>query len=189
MPQRSTIRASEYIYSRQLLMTLPQTELDHIDRLEDNNGPKAIDDAALASSSAVVHRPSRLRRIGSAIARHPNLAHLILTLALLAGGSSFFLYGLFKQDWSPEKDNQAILKAIVKLEFGRKNVLPIANDDSERVVTRSYADLDPYVEIDGWAWINRFGSTLTYGRADERLIASCSTYSPLYLVCNLSEVP
>jgi hypothetical protein len=37
--------------------------------------------------------------------------------------------------------------------------------------------------------MNRFGSTITYGQQDQRLIASCSPYSPLYVICDLSEIP
>ncbi len=161
-------------------MTLPQTRLE----------TRAI---ATDLPSAADRKPSRWRWIGSAIACHPRIVQLALLLTMLTGTSSYLLYSLFKDAWSPEKDNIAILKTIVTLELEREDALPIIDSKSEPVsnlvVTRSYVDLEPYLEIDGWIWINRFGSTITYGRQEEILIASCSTYSPLYLICNLSEIP
>jgi len=161
-------------------MTLPQTGLE----------TRAI---ATDLPSATGRKPSRLRQIGSAIARHPRIVQLAILLVVLTGTSSYLLYSLFRGAWSPEKDNIAILKTIVTMELEREDAVPLADSESESgsnlVVTRSYVDLEPYLETDGWIWINRFGSTTTYGRQEERLIASCSTYSPLYLICNLSEIP
>ncbi|MEM8505009.1 MAG: hypothetical protein AAF716_17875 [Cyanobacteria bacterium P01_D01_bin.1] len=170
-------------------MTPPSTELETTDKLDTKAVIETRDAIAVNSPSAGGRRRSPLRWIGNTIARYPNFIQLVLTLVLLTGTSSFLLYRLFRDAWSPDKDNQAILETIATMEFERKNVLPIENSSSEQVVTRSYVDLDPYLAAQGWMWINRFGSTITYGRNDERLIASCSTYSPLYLVCNLSEIP
>lgn len=170
-------------------MTPPSTELETTDKLDTKAVIETRDAIAVTSPPADGRRRSLLRRIGSTITRYPSLIQIVLTIVLLTGTSSFLLYRLFRDAWSPDKNNQAILEAIATMEFERKNVLPIENSSSEQVVTRSYIDLDPYLKVEGWMWINRFGSTITYGRNDERLIASCSTYSPLYLVCNLSKIP
>ena len=74
------------------------------------------------------------------------------------------------------------------MEVGRESTHPIDNDP-QKVVTRSFTSLEPHVAEDDWEWRNRFGSTITYQKQDRWLIASCSPYSPLYLVCDLSEVP
>ena len=74
------------------------------------------------------------------------------------------------------------------MELGRNSALEI-DENPQRVVTRSFTSLEPYVTNDNWEWHNRFGSTITYTKPDRWLIASCSPYSPLYLVCDLSEVP
>lgn len=165
-------------------MTLPDTGLESRDAID-----IASPDTATNSSPVITAKPSRLRQMRGVIAQRSLLMQLVALLILSTGISSFLLYSLFKGAWSPEKDNQAILSAIFAMEFERKHALPIEAVDSNQVVTRSYMDLEPYVEADGWVWLNRFGSTITYGRQDERLIASCSPYSPLYLVCNLSEIP
>ncbi len=132
------------------------------------------------------------RRVGAGIVRHPVLIQIALLLILAGGASCFLLYSLFKGAWSPEKDNLSILKTIFKMEVSRKSTLAI-EQDPQQVVTRSYQSLEPYVATEDWIWINRFGSTSTYGKQDgnrdQRLIASCSAYSPLYLVCSLSEIP
>ena len=107
---------------------------------------------------------------------------------LFSGTSLFLLYSLFKGAWSPHQDNVAVLKTILKMELERENSR-LLDLEPHKVVTRSYQSLDPHVASDGWVWINRFGSTITYGKQEQRLIASCSAYSPLYLVCSLSEIP
>ncbi len=168
-------------------MTLPETGIKTRDAIDIASPDTALPNTALPIVTA--DKPNRLRRIGSAIARHPRLIQFVVLLILLTGTSSFLLYNLFSGAWSPEKDNKAILQTIFAMEAERKDALPIDGDSPQQIVTRSYADLEPYVEADGWTWINRFGSTITYGRQDQRLIASCSAYSPLYLVCNLSEIP
>lgn len=133
-------------------------------------------------------KASRLRRIGSAIARHPRLTQTFLLLAIASGTGLFLLYSLFKGAWSPEQDNLKILHTIFKMETSRESTLTIDGDE-QQVVTRSFRSLETYVETDGWIWINRFGSTITYGEQEQRLIASCSPYSPLYMICSLSEIP
>lgn len=133
-------------------------------------------------------QPSRLRRIGKAIVRHPKLVQFF-TLLLLAGGTGIFLlYLLFRGAWSTHEDNITLLRAIWLMETGRESTR-IIDDSPQRVITRSYETLDPYVEADGWTWVNRFGGTITYGKQEKRLIASCGAYSPLYLICSLSEIP
>ncbi|MEL7226831.1 MAG: hypothetical protein AAGL17_18850, partial [Cyanobacteria bacterium J06576_12] len=94
----------------------------------------------------------------------------------------------FKDAWSPQYDNLVILKTIFKMELNREDTRMVG-EDPQQVITRSYQSLEPYVEDDGWVWVNRFGGTITYGKQEQRLIASCDAYSPLYLVCNLSEIP
>lgn len=131
---------------------------------------------------------SRLRRTGRAIARHPKLTQAAVLLLLISGTGSFLLYSLFKDAWSPQYDNLVILKTIFKMELNREDTRMVG-EDPQQVITRSYQSLEPYVEDDGWVWVNRFGGTITYGKQEQRLIASCDAYSPLYLVCNLSEIP
>ncbi|MEL6454705.1 MAG: hypothetical protein AAFQ40_08310 [Cyanobacteria bacterium J06623_5] len=156
-------------------------------------------DTAIVTTSAVRPKASRLRKIGTAIARHPRLIQVAVLLILTSGVGVFLFWLLFKGAWSPEKDNVTVLRTIFKMEFERQDTLPITDGNADetaeapvtdgQVVTRSYETLDPYVEEAGWTWVNRFGSTLTYGKDEQRLIASCSPYSPLYLICSLSEIP
>ncbi|MEL6604233.1 MAG: hypothetical protein AAFP20_13520 [Cyanobacteria bacterium J06614_10] len=143
-------------------------------------------DTAVVTTPAVRPKASRLRKVGAAIARHPRLIQAAVLLTLASGVGVFLLCLLFKEAWSPEKDNVTVLRTIFKMEIERRDTLPITD---AQVVTRSYETLDPYVGEEGWTWVNRFGSTLTYGKQDQRLIASCSPYSPLYLICSLSEIP
>jgi len=132
------------------------------------------------------------RRVGAVVSRHPVLAQIAVLLVLISGTGCFLLYSLFKGAWSPEKNNLSILGSILKMEIARESALAI-DGNPQQVVTRSYQSLEPYVATEDWVWVNRFGSTSTYGKQDgkqdQRLIASCSAYSPLYLVCNLSETP
>lgn len=110
-------------------------------------------------------------------------------LSAIATGTAFFLlYTLFEGAWSVNQDNFAILQTIFKMELGRESTLAI-NENPQRVMTRSFTSLEPYVAKDNWEWRNRFGSTITYANQERLLIASCSPYSPLYLVCDLSEIP
>jgi len=133
-------------------------------------------------------KTSRLRRVGRALARHPRLTQTAVLLMLATGTGAFLLYSVFKGAWSPHQDNIGVLTTIFKMELNRENTRAIG-EDSQHVITRSYQSLEPYVADDEWVWINRFGGTITYGKQDQRLIASCSAYSPLYLICNLSEIP
>ncbi len=137
----------------------------------------------LASSKS-----NRSNRVGATMARHSTLIQIALSLVLVSGTGCFLLYLLFRGAWSPDKDNVSILRTIFKMEVSRKNTLTLEGDP-QQVVTRSYQSLEPYVAAENWIWINRFGDTVTYGKQDQRLIASCSAYSPLYLVCNLGEIP
>lgn len=133
-------------------------------------------------------KAGRLRRTGRFIARHPRLTQTVVLLLLVTGTGTFLLYALFKDAWSPHQDNIGVLTTIFKMELNRETTRVIG-EDPQQVITRSYQSLEPYLADDEWVWINRFGSTITYGKQDQRLIASCSAYSPLYLVCNLSEIP
>ncbi|MEL7143131.1 MAG: hypothetical protein AAGL08_13030 [Cyanobacteria bacterium J06573_11] len=139
-------------------------------------------------SSDTPKPPSKLRRAGRFVARHPRWVQAFLLLALTSGTGCFLLYSLFKGAWTPERDNLTILQTIFKMELERDSTRRI-DGDPQQVVTRSYQSLEPYLEEDGWVWVNRFGSTITYGNQNKRLIASCSPYSPLYMVCSLSEIP
>ncbi|MEL7332360.1 MAG: hypothetical protein AAFN12_08920 [Cyanobacteria bacterium J06560_2] len=140
------------------------------------------------SPPAVPKKKNRLRRVGRVIARHPRLTQAAILLTLTTSAGLFLLYTLFKDAWSPHQDNLSVLQTIFQMETNRESTLAI-DDNPQLVVTRSYQSLEPHVETDGWVWINRFGSTITYGKQDQRLIASCSPYSPLYMVCSLSEIP
>lgn len=133
-------------------------------------------------------KPSRLRSLGRLVARHPRIVQAIVLLAVFSGTGVFLLYLLFRDAWSPEQDNLGVLRTIWEMETSRESTLAMP-DNPQQVVTRSYDTLEASVEADGWVWINRFGSTITYGKQEQRLIASCSPYSPLYLICNLSEIP
>ncbi|MEO1619548.1 MAG: hypothetical protein AAFU53_00790 [Cyanobacteria bacterium J06632_3] len=131
---------------------------------------------------------SRLRQFGRAIARHPQITQVFLLLVITSGTSIFLLYLLFRGAWSTHQDNVAVLSTIFKMELSRKDTLALG-DSPQQVITRSYKTLDAYVEPDGWSWVNRFSSTITYGKQEQRLIASCSSYSPIYIICSLSEIP
>ena len=133
-------------------------------------------------------KPSRLQKACGHIGRHPRLVTAAILLSLASGTGLFLLYLLFRGAWSGHQDNLTILHTIFKMEIAQEDTLKI-DGDPQQVVTRTYLTLEPYVEHDGWMWINRFGSTITYGKYDQRLIASCSPYSPLYLICDLSEIP
>ena len=133
-------------------------------------------------------RASRLRRFARLLARHPNITQVFLLLAIASGTSIFLLYLLFRGAWSTHQDNVAVLSTIFKMELSRKDTLALS-DSPQQVITRSYKTLDSYVEPDGWSWVNRFSGTITYGKQEQRLIASCSPYSPIYIICSLSEIP
>lgn len=132
-------------------------------------------------------KPSRRKRAWGRIGRHPRLVTAAVLLSLASGTGLLLLYLLFRGAWSGHQDNLAILHTIFKMEIAQEDTLEI-DGNPQQVVTRTYLTLEPHVEHDGWMWINRFGSTITYGKHDQRLIASCSHYSPLYLICDLSEI-
>ena len=144
--------------------------------------------ATITSAKIVQPKPGRLRRLGRMLARHPRLAQSFGLLTLTTGTGLFLLYLLFRGAWSAHQDNLSVLHTIFKMETQRESTLAIS-EDPQQVVTRSYDTLEPHVGADDWVWINRFGSTITYGKQEQRLIASCSPYSPLYMVCSLSEIP
>ena len=131
---------------------------------------------------------SRLRRLGRAIAHYPNLAQMLIFMMAIGGTSLVLLGLLFRDAWSDRHNNTAIISAILKMELARED-FRVIESSPERVVTHTFATLEPHVEADGWTWINRFGNTITYGKQDQRMIASCSPYSPLYVVCDLGEIP
>ena len=137
---------------------------------------------------SIVSKPSTWRRLRMTAARHPRLVQFGVLSAIATGTAFFLLYSLFKGAWSTNQDNFAILQTIFKMEIGRDSTLAI-DDNPQRVITRSFTSLEPHVAQNDWEWSNRFGSTITYQKQDRWLIASCSPYSPLYLVCDLSEVP
>lgn len=145
-----------------------------------------------ASPEVSQKQPGRLRKIGKAIARHPKLVQFFTLLLLTGGTSIFLLYLLFRGAWSTHEDNLTLLRTIWLMETGGESTRIIGQNpdqNPQRVITRSYETLEPYVEADGWTWVNRFGGTITYGKQEKRLIASCGAYSPLYLICSLSEIP
>ena len=140
-----------------------------------------------AQIASIVSKPGRLRRLCNFAGRHSTLTQIVTFLAAASGTSLVLVCFLFRGAWSEHKDNFAILNAIFKMEASRESSLAIG-DSEQRVVTRTFSTLEPHLEADGWQWINRFGSTITYGKQDQRLIASCSPYSPLYIVCDFSEI-
>ena len=153
---------------------------------------------SVAPSAESRPKPGRLRQVGRAIARHPKITQVVVLLLLVSGTGIFLLYLLFRDAWSPEQDNIGVLRTIWRMELARKSTLAIEEAAQaenfpaqmpQQVVTRSYQTLETEVDSDGWVWINRFGSTITYGKQEQRMIASCSPYSALYLVCTLSEIP
>ncbi|MEO1387694.1 MAG: hypothetical protein AAFV85_10015 [Cyanobacteria bacterium J06634_6] len=153
---------------------------------------KERESATVAPTSVVspdaMPKPGRLRSVGQAIARHPKITQAVVLLILISGTGVFLLYLLFRDAWSPEHDNIGVMRTIFQMETQRESTLPL-EDNPQQVVTRSYQTLENSVEADGWVWINRFGSTITFGKQEQRMIASCSPYSALYLVCNLGEIP
>lgn len=146
------------------------------------------DDSKSQTSKGSKPKVGRLKKLCRAITRHPRITTTALLLILASGTGIVLLCLLFKGAWSGHRDNVAVLQTILKMELEREDTLAI-NDDAQQVVTRTYLTLEPHVAQDDWTWINRFGSTITYGKQDQRLIASCSAYSPLYLICDLSEIP
>lgn len=107
---------------------------------------------------------------------------------LLSGTSVVFLYLLFQGAWRDRANNATLLGTILKMELAREEARVI-EDSPEHVITHTFKTLDGYVAKDDWVWLNRFGSTVTYGKQEQRMIASCRPYSPLYIICNLSEIP
>lgn len=171
--------------------------------LENREKDQEVDDAKalpseLDSSSSVARTKAHVqhnrwdnqwRRFRTGISAHPRLLQLAILLMLMGSTSAVLLYFLFRGAWPNHPDNVAILGSILKMELGREDSRAIHEDNAQRVVTRTFSTLERYVEADGWTWMNRFGSTTTYGQQDQRLIASCSPYSPLYVICDLSEIP
>ena len=149
---------------------------------------KERESVTVAPPAVVGPKPGRLRRFGRLIARHPRITQIVVLLALISGTGIFLLYLLFRDAWSPEQDNLRVMRTIWQMETNRETLLAVEGNP-QQVVTRSYETLENNVEADGWVWVNRFGSTLTFGQQEQRMIASCSPYSALYLVCNLSEIP
>ena len=137
---------------------------------------------------STVSQPSSWRRLRMSAARHPRLIQLGVLSVIATGTTLFLLYSLFKGAWSANQNNFAILQTIFKMELDRESAHTL-NDNPQKVVTRSFTSLEPYVAENNWEWRNRFGSTITYQKQDRWLIASCTPYSPLYLVCDLSEAP
>jgi len=142
----------------------------------------------IASPEVRLKKPSRLRRMGSAIARHPKLTQFFILLTLTSGTTLFLLYLLFRGAWSTHQENLPVLRAIWLMETKRESTWAM-DEETQRVVTRSYETLEKHVQKDDWTWVNRFGATITYSKQDKRMIASCRAYSPLYLTCNLSKLP
>lgn len=149
--------------------------------------PKPTESAANQPVSTV-SKPTAWRRFRMTTQRHPRLVKLGLFSAIATTTAFLLLYSLFKGAWSADRDNFAILQTIFKMELGRDSTLAI-NGNPQRVITRSFTSLEPHVAQEDWEWSNRFGSTITYQKQDRWLIASCTPYSPLYLICDLSEVP
>ncbi|MFK8182088.1 MAG: hypothetical protein AB8B99_01850 [Phormidesmis sp.] len=155
-----------------------------------SNKSKSRDLAGEISSENKIYNQKKgsLRTLGHIILRYPNVAQILLFLTVI-GGTSLVLIGLlFQGAWSDRDNNFAILNTILKMELNREDVRTL-EDSPERVLTHTFRTLEPHVEADGWTWINRIGKTITYGKQDQRMIASCRPYSPLYMICELGEIP
>lgn len=157
--------------------------------------PSAKRSASREASNTASHKQpenlplQRLRQLRRWLGQHPKIVQLACLITLTSGTTFVLLALLFKGAWTTYPDNNlAVLRSIFLMETSRDTARTIANDDSQ-VVTRSFNSLDPYLSADDWSWVNRFGNTVTYTREDEHLIASCRSYSPVYMVCNLSEIP
>lgn len=150
--------------------------------------PSSVPPRPTAPTPSPAPTPNHWQRRCVALTHHPWLITTAGFLALISGTSLFLLFLLFRGAWSQHQNNVAILQTILKMELTRKDTWTLG-DDSQQVVTRTYLTLEPHFSQSGWVWINRFGSTITYGNQDRRMIVSCSPYSPLYLICDLSEIP
>ncbi len=171
-----------------------ETETQETETQEITQEAEAHQPSAEPNPSPALHPPtpakhSHWRKLRMGVASHPRLIQLTVLLILLSATSTVLLYDLFKGAWPQHQDNADILGSILKMELGRESSRAIHEDNAQRVVTRSFSTLESYVEADGWKWLNRVGSTMTYGKQEQRLIASCSPYSPLYVICDLSEIP
>ncbi|PZO55547.1 MAG: hypothetical protein DCF15_10240 [Phormidesmis priestleyi] len=143
--------------------------------------------------TAIILRPNRWRMMTAILARHPRILTGLVLLAIASSTSAFLGYQLFKGALTYHRDNLAILRTLLKMELAQASALPLENDP-QQLITRTYSTLEPHLEADGWQWVNRFGSTSTYAKQNQtkqnqQLIVSCSSYSPLYLICNISEIP
>lgn len=167
---------------------------DKPSKTEQTTQQSAQSDSAIAPQNPPQPNPpqpsrptSGWRKLGSAIKRHPNVSQTLLFLMLIGGTSAVLLTLLFRDAWSDRYNNVAVLSTILKMELNREDAR-ILEGSPDRVVTHTFRTLEPHVEADGWEWMNRFGNTITYGRQDQRMIASCSAYSPLYMICDLGEI-
>jgi hypothetical protein len=171
-------------------------KIENPDKIENLEKPPVASPDGLSAeldvSPSAVIKPKNLsfgHKLRNRILAQPRLIQLAIALMLLGGTSALLLYILFRGAWPQHQDNKVILSSILKMELGRDSSRVIDENDAQRVVTRSFSTLESYLAADGWTWINRFGSTITYGKQNQRLIASCSPYSPLYTICDLSEIP
>lgn len=128
------------------------------------------------------------RRFAGTILRYPNVAQVLLFLVVMGGTSLVLLCLLFKGAWSDRDNNLKVINTILKMELQREDARMLETSP-ERIVTHTFKTLEPHVEADGWTWVNRFGNTITYGKQEQRMIASCRPYSPLYMICDLGEIP
>lgn len=154
----------------------------------DGSGKSTHDRKIATQREGQKEKVSLWRRFGRAVKRHPNVSQTLFFLILVSGTSVVLLSILFKGAWNTQRDNLAILSAILKMELNREDAR-VLEESPERVVTHNFRTLEPHVAADGWEWENRFGNTITYAKQDQRMIASCSPYSPLYMVCDLGEIP
>ena len=179
---------------------LSRTDLDHPESVQLSTSPTLEVTETTAPQEVSVQKDkqkaqpktkrqtSQWRKLGRAIKRYPNASQTLLFLMIISGTSVVLLSLLFREAWSDRYNNLAIISNILKMELNRED-FRLLEDSPERVVTHTFQTLEPHVEADGWSWVNRFGNTITYGKQDQRMIASCAPYSPLYIVCDLGEIP
>lgn len=156
-------------------------------RLTGSDGSANLDNIDHSLPTAIILRPNRWRRITARVAHHPRILTGLALLAIVGSTSALLGYQLFKGAWANHRDNAKIVRTLLKMELAQASALPLENNP-QQLITRTYSTLEPHLEADGWQWINRFGSTSTYAKPNQQLIVSCSPYSPLYLICDVSEI-
>ncbi|MEL7506281.1 MAG: hypothetical protein AAFN42_03030 [Cyanobacteria bacterium J06554_1] len=85
--------------------------------------------------------------------------------------------------FSQEPDTPAILRAAMRLELTRARATAV-NNDKYRLLTRNNADLQHYLEQQGWVWFDQLGGATFYRQNEQDLTLYCSMYSVMYMICD-----